>query len=138
MSDQTIESVATESAYCTSCGSAIKGTAKFCNGCGARQPVDDQPAASERPREASVRGEIQLEPEKQIRRYLDREGGSVEVPARDLLTTWSLERFTPDSRGMIAAALDRVGIRTQPTIAEVGEDMRVRLPSSQAPPSRNP
>lgn len=47
--DQIIEDLAADGVFCTSCGNAIKPTARFCTGCGSPQPIDMQPAARERP-----------------------------------------------------------------------------------------
>ena len=66
-------------------------------------------------------------PEGRIRRYLDEQGGRAEVRARDLLSSWDLDRFDQDARDRISAALGREGIRAEPGLGTLGEDDAVVL-----------
>jgi multidrug resistance protein, MATE family len=51
-----------------------------------------------------------------IRRYLD-ENGATRVPARHLLTTWSLDAWSDEARETIAAELGEAGVGCDPVVA---------------------
>jgi hypothetical protein len=80
----------------------------------------------------------EVRPEKVIRRYLDEHGGEVEVPARDLVTTWELNRWTAAAKERIAAALEDVGVSTVPPLAETGRDDPVTLYVAESEPTPPP
>src|SRR5918996_1550078 len=55
-------------------------------------------------------------PEEQIRRYLDEQGRTLEVPFHNLLTTWNLDQAADADRQLIEKALARVGVLTSPSV----------------------
>jgi Protein of unknown function (DUF2510) len=66
-------------------------------------------------------------PEDEIRRYLDENRGSAQVPFRHVLTSWGLTEAGSTERARITRELARVGIRTDPPLSEVRGDDLVTL-----------
>ena len=78
------------------------------------------------------------EPQGVIRRYLDQHGGSVEVPAHNLLSTWEVQNFEGGNRERIAQALRDAGVQTEPPLHEVDRDTTVTLRVRDEPVSAPP
>jgi len=76
-------------------------------------------------------------PELTIRDYLDAQGGRVEVPAHNLLTSWRFARFDEAAVAVMTAALEGAGISVEPPLEPgLHEDARVTLqrrPASEQP-----
>jgi uncharacterized protein DUF2510 len=70
---------------------------------------------------------VNTEPQRVIRRYLDEHGGSVQVPAHNLLTTWAVQDFEGGNRERIAQALHDAGIQTDPPLSDIQLDSIVTL-----------
>jgi glucodextranase-like protein/uncharacterized protein DUF2510 len=66
-------------------------------------------------------------PANKIRRYLDQNGGEVEVPVDNLTVSWSLSDWTFQDAEEIAAELATDGIETRPALTELPRDGRVLL-----------
>ena len=69
----------------------------------------------------SLRRTVNESPEGTIRRYLVEHGGRAQVPAYNLLQTWQIEGFTPDSAREVQEALERVDVHTRPPLAELDQ-----------------
>lgn len=73
-----------------------------------------------------------------IRDYLDEQGGEVEVPFHNLLTTWGIGEVDPDARAAIERDLHGAGVSPTPGLRWVGPDTAVTLrlapPPAAAPP----
>jgi Protein of unknown function (DUF2510) len=78
------------------------------------------------------------QPQGVIRRYLDQHGGTVQVPAYNLLSTWEVPDFEGGSRERIAQALRDAGIETDPPLSQVQRDTKVTLRVRDEPVSTPP
>jgi signal peptidase I len=78
-----------------------------------------------------------IAPQDVIRRYLDEQGGSAQVPAHNLLTTWRLDDFSPGGCERIGSALAAAGVEADPPLPTLQRDSLVTLrvaPPRGAPP----